>query len=112
MQAVFAALCDNQLAGGCVGEERLQHIVQSELRASGIVMMVMHLPAVVAQDGSEVAHGAKNQRDFLLVVRNITGLSAHFGHDNPVAVFFKVLQTGYIGGELVTQDQSDFHSLG
>jgi hypothetical protein len=112
MQAVFAALCDNQLAGGCVGEERLQHIVQSELRASGIVMMVMHLPAVFAQGSSEVAHGAENQRDLLLMVRDIAGFSAHFGHDNPVAVFFKVLQAGQIGGELVAQYQSDVHSLG
>ncbi len=77
--------------------------------AAGIVLIVqrdiIHLPTRCAQFGGEMAHGREDQRDFLLVMPDVSRFLADFHHQDDGIIGRLPLEAGDRAGELVAKDR-------
>ena len=106
LQAVLAAVGNDQLIRViAMGEQRIEQAVEVMLA----IAQVVHTPASLLQVGGEVAHGAEDKGDFLLVVAYIGGFGRDFCHQQGVAGLIERTQGGEVGAELVAEDEAKFH---
>ena len=67
----------------------------------------MHLKAALAQGVAKMAHGGKNQRNLVPVVRHVLGFLRHFRQQHLILGRIGAGNGGIGEGQLVTQHQNE-----
>ena len=86
-------------------QRALQFASQRAAVARRIQRDVVHLHAALTQLRGKVAHGRQHQHDLLGMVRHITALGLHLGHQHHIALGIQALQRRQAVTQLVAQHQ-------